>query len=81
MEYDRSYRYSSGWHLCNRYLHSGVGQVSLAHQQVLQQQHVDHKIANALLKKGTLEAYKLGPSRTALGSICACMNRTTRDPF
>jgi hypothetical protein len=25
---------------------------------VLQQQHVDHKIANALLKKGTLKAYK-----------------------
>ena len=31
---------------------------SIAHQQVLQQQHVDHKIANALLKKGTREAYK-----------------------
>ena len=27
-------------------------------QGVLQQQHVDHKIANALLKKGTREAYK-----------------------
>ena len=34
------------------------GQVQLANQQVLQQQHVDHKIANALLKKGTREAYK-----------------------
>jgi hypothetical protein len=34
------------------------GQVQLANQQVLQQQHVDHKIANALLKKGTCEAYK-----------------------
>ena len=29
------------------------GQVQLANQQVFQQQHVDHKIANALLKKGT----------------------------
>ena len=29
------------------------GQVQLANQQVLQQQHVDHKISNALLKKGT----------------------------
>ena len=27
------------------------GQVQLANQQVLQQQHVDHKITNALLKK------------------------------
>ena len=27
------------------------GQVQLANQQVLQQQHVDHKIDNALLKK------------------------------
>ena len=27
-------------------------------QQVLQQQHVDHKITNALLKKGTHDAYK-----------------------
>ena len=35
------------------------GQVRLANQQVLQQQHVDHnKIANALLKKGTRDAYK-----------------------
>jgi hypothetical protein len=31
--------------------------VQLANQQVLQQQHVDHKIAN-VLKKGTREAYK-----------------------
>ncbi len=30
----------------------------LANQNVLQQQHVDHKIANALLKKGTRDAYK-----------------------
>ena len=29
------------------------GQVQLVNQQVLQQQHVDHKIVNALLKKGT----------------------------
>ena len=34
------------------------GQIQLANQQVLQQQHVDHKIANALLKKGTRDAYK-----------------------
>ena len=34
------------------------GQVQLANQQVLQQQHVDHKITNALLKKGTRDAYK-----------------------
>jgi hypothetical protein len=34
------------------------GQVQLANQQVLQQQHVDHKFANALLKKGTREACK-----------------------
>jgi hypothetical protein len=32
------------------------GQVQLANQQVLQQHHVDHKIANALLKKGTRDA-------------------------
>ena len=29
------------------------GQIDLANQNILQQQHVDHKIANALLKKGT----------------------------
>ena len=34
------------------------GQVQLANQQVLQQQHVNHKIANALLKKGTHNTYK-----------------------
>ena len=34
------------------------GQIDLANQNVLQQQHVDFKIANALLKKGTREAYK-----------------------
>ena len=34
------------------------GQIDLANQNLLQQQHVDHKIANALLKKGTREAYK-----------------------
>jgi hypothetical protein len=50
------------------------GQVQLANQKVLQQQHVDHKIANALLKKGTREAYK---KWNALGSTCACTNRTT----
>jgi hypothetical protein len=33
------------------------GHVQLANQNVLQQ-HVDHKIANALLKKGTRDAYK-----------------------
>ena len=34
------------------------GQITLAYQNVLQQQHVEHKIANALLKKGTLDIYK-----------------------
>jgi hypothetical protein len=34
------------------------GHVQLANQHVVQQQHVDHKIANALLKKGTCDAYK-----------------------
>jgi len=34
------------------------GHVQLANQHVVQQQHVDHKIANALLKKGTRDAYK-----------------------
>jgi hypothetical protein len=34
------------------------GQVQLANQQVPQQQHVDHKIAKALLKKATRETYK-----------------------
>jgi hypothetical protein len=32
------------------------GHVLLANQNVLQQQHVDHKIGNALLKKGTRDA-------------------------
>jgi hypothetical protein len=32
------------------------GQITLAYQNVLQQQHVEHKIANALLKKGTLDS-------------------------
>ena len=31
---------------------------NLANQNVLQQQHVDWKISNALLKKGTRDAYK-----------------------
>ena len=34
------------------------GQIDLANQNCLQQQHVYFKIANALLKKGTREAYK-----------------------
>ena len=33
------------------------GNVQLVKQNV-RQQHVDHKIANALLKKGTRDAYK-----------------------
>jgi hypothetical protein len=33
-------------------------QIDLANQNVLQQQHVDWKISNALLKKGTRDAYK-----------------------
>ncbi len=34
------------------------GQIDLANQNCLQQQHVDWKISNAPLKKGTLESYK-----------------------
>jgi hypothetical protein len=34
------------------------GQIDLANQNVLQQQHVNWKISNALLKKGTRDAYK-----------------------
>jgi hypothetical protein len=34
------------------------GHVQLVNQNLLQQQHVDHKIASALLKKGTRDAYK-----------------------
>jgi hypothetical protein len=34
------------------------GQIDLPNQNCLQQQHVDWKISNSLLKKGTLEAYK-----------------------
>jgi hypothetical protein len=35
-----------------------TGQIDLANQNVLQQQHIDWKISNALLKKGTRDAYK-----------------------
>ena len=34
------------------------GQIDLANQNVLQQQQVDWKISNSLLKKGTRDAYK-----------------------
>ena len=34
------------------------GQVPIENQNYLQQQHVDHKIAEALLKKGTINAYR-----------------------
>ena len=34
------------------------GQIDLANQNVLQQQHVNWKISNALLKKGTRDTYK-----------------------
>ena len=34
------------------------GQIDLANKNCLQQQHVDWKISNALLKKGTRETYK-----------------------
>jgi len=34
------------------------GDVQLANQNTLQQQHVDHKIANAVLKRDTKDAYK-----------------------
>jgi hypothetical protein len=43
------------------------------------QQHVNHKISNALLKKGTTKPTRHGPSRTSLGLICVCMNLTTRE--
>ena len=55
------------------------GQVQLANQQVLQQHHVDHKIANALLRKAPAKPTRNGTYRTALGSTCACTNRTTRE--
>jgi hypothetical protein len=54
------------------------GQVQLANQQVLQQQHVDHKIANALLKKGTLDDYKKWNLQDRAWVDMACTNRTTR---
>jgi hypothetical protein len=44
------------------------GQVQLANQQVLQQQHVDHKIDNALLRKAPVKPTRNGTCRTALGS-------------
>ena len=53
IHYQQLLRFCQGTRL--QYLN---GQVQLANQQVLQQQHVDHKITNALLKKGTHEAYK-----------------------
>jgi hypothetical protein len=34
------------------------GQITLANQNVLQQQHVDHHIASALLKKGTQDVHR-----------------------
>jgi hypothetical protein len=34
------------------------GHVQFAHQNVFQQQNVDHKITFALLKKGTRDVYK-----------------------
>ena len=54
------------------------GQDQLANQQVLQQQHVDHKIANALLKKGTLDDYKKWNLQDRAWVDMACTNRTTR---
>ena len=47
-------------------------------QQVLQQQHVDHKIANSLLRKAPAKPTRNVTCRTALGSTCACTSRTTR---
>ena len=49
------------------------GHVQLANQNALQQQHVDHKIANALLKKGTRDTYKAWNQENGPGSKCACM--------
>jgi len=55
----------------------------LANQNVLQQQHVDHKITHALLKRGTRDAYKRtsrGTSMTAawVDMRFTCTSRTTR---
>ncbi len=41
-----------------------IGQIEQANQNCLQQQHVDWKISNALLKKGTREARGRGRGRT-----------------
>ena len=48
IHYQQLLRFCQGTRL--QYLN---GQVQLANQQVLQQQHVDHKITNDLLKNGT----------------------------
>jgi hypothetical protein len=47
-----------------QYLH---GHVQFANHNVVQQQHVDHKIANALLKKGTRDDYKAWNQQDLMG--------------
>jgi hypothetical protein len=42
------------------------------------QQHVDHKITNALLKKGTRDAYKTWNKQDRAWWTCACTSYTTR---
>ena len=54
------------------------GQIDLVNQNSLQQQHVDWKIANALLKKGTREAYKTWTQQDRVGLTCGSMSRTKR---
>ena len=54
------------------------GHVQLANQNVLQQ-HVDHKITLALLKKGTRDAYKTFHQQDrAWVDMRACTSPTTR---
>jgi hypothetical protein len=53
------------------------GQIDLANPNCLQQQHVDWKISNSLLKKGNRDTRR-GPSRTVLGLTCGSMSRLKR---
>jgi len=53
-------------------------QIDLVNKNCLQQQHVDWKISNTLLKKGTREAYKTWTQRTVLGLTWGSMSRMKR---
>ena len=53
-------------------------QIDLVNNNCLQQQHVDWKISNTLLKKGTREAYKTWTQRTVLGLTWGSMSRMKR---